>query len=122
VAKTRFDAVRAAGRHLAGVEEGIYFGTPALKVHGKMFVCIASHRSAEPDTLVALVGADTRQALIDEWPDLYYVTDHYIGHPSVLVRLRQITPDALRDVVDAAYWYVSRIARGAPRRRRARRE
>jgi hypothetical protein len=108
---------------LADVEECTYFGTPALKVGGRMFVCMASHRSAEPATLVAVVGGETREALIAERPDVYYVTDHYIGHPSALVRLRRIEADALRDVVGAAYRYVSRIVssqrssrRGARRR------
>jgi hypothetical protein len=73
-----------------------------------MFVCLASHSSAEPNTLVALVGTETRAALIAEWPDVYYVTDHYVGYPSVLVRLGRIKPEALKDLVAAAYWYVEK--------------
>ena len=105
---SNFEAVRAAARGLPEVEESTYFGTSALKIRGRMFVCLASHRSAEPDTLVALVGAETRAALIAEWPDLYYVTDHYIGYPSVLVRLRRIESEALKDLVGAAYRYVEK--------------
>jgi len=103
-----FEAVRSAARGLPAVEETTYFGTSALKVRGRMFVCMASHRSAEPDTLVALVGAETRAALIAEWPDVYYVTDHYVGYPSVLVRLRRIKSEALKDLVAAAYRYVAK--------------
>ena len=74
----------------------------------KRTACLASHRSAEPDTLVALVGAETRAALIAEWPDVYYVTDHYVGYPSVLVRLRRIKAEALKDLVAAAYRSVAK--------------
>jgi hypothetical protein len=119
--ETAFEDVRAAASDLADVEETIYYGTPALKVRGRMFVCIASHRSAEPGTLVAVVGADTRDALIGESSDVYYVTDHYIGHPSVLVRLSRIGANALKDVVEAAYRYVLRHTRPASKNRAARR-
>jgi hypothetical protein len=41
-----FAAVEAIGRALPDVEVTTAWGQPALKVHGKMFVCIASHKSA----------------------------------------------------------------------------
>jgi hypothetical protein len=41
-------------------------GQPALKVHGKMFVCIASHKSAEPNSLVVMMAVADREALVDE--------------------------------------------------------
>jgi hypothetical protein len=107
-----FDAVRAAARSLADVEECLYYGKPALKVHGKMFVCMASHRSAEPDTLVARMDMTARDMFIAEQPDVYYLTDHYVGYASVLVRLSRISGDALRDVVHSAYRFMAR--RGSP--------
>lgn len=48
--KITFDTVREMGLALAGAEEGTTYGTPALKVGGRMFAYIASHRSTEPDT------------------------------------------------------------------------
>jgi hypothetical protein len=39
------------------------------------------------------------------------VTDHYVGYPSVLVRLSRIDPDALRDLLGMAYKIVTRNAR-----------
>jgi hypothetical protein len=41
-------------------------GQPALKVHGKMFVCIASHKSAEPNSLVVIMGFADRDALVED--------------------------------------------------------
>jgi hypothetical protein len=101
-----FDMVREIGRVLPGVEESTHFGQPALKIRGIMFACLASHRSAEPGSLVVLVGFPRRQELIDEAPDVYYLTEHYVGHPSVLVRLDKIQQDALRGLLLGALQFV----------------
>src|SRR5262245_19163055 len=105
--RSSFDAVRAAARSLPDVEECLYYGKPALKVHGDMFVCMASHSSAEPDSLVVRMDMDARDACIAEQPDVYYVTDHYRGYSAVLVRLPRVGRDALRDLVRGAYRFVS---------------
>ena len=46
------DAVRAIGRSLPDVEETTSWGAFALKVRGKMFVCSAINKQAEPNSLV----------------------------------------------------------------------
>jgi hypothetical protein len=104
---SRFKLVESIGRTLPDVEVTTTWGKPALKVRGKMFVCIASHKSAEPDTLVVMMDFAARDALIEEDPDTYYLKDHYVGYPCVLVRLSRIHPDALRDLVVGAHRYVS---------------
>src|SRR5262245_41620923 len=68
-----------------------------------MFACMASHKSAEPNTLVVLVGFDQRDALIASDPETYYLKDHYLNYPSVLARLSRIRPDALRDLLLKAW-------------------
>ena len=106
-----FAAVAAIGRTLPDVEVTTTWGKPALKVRGRMFVCIASHRSAEPDTLVVMMDIADREALLEEAPDVYYLTEHYVGHPCVLVRLRAVSNDALRGLVVGAHRYVGRRRR-----------
>jgi hypothetical protein len=110
-----FDDVRAAAAGLAGITHVEYYGKPALKVGGTMFVCLASHRSAEPNSLVVRMDFDLREALLAEQPDVYYVTDHYIGYSSVLVRLSRVTLAALEDLVASAYRFVV-STRGVKRR------
>jgi hypothetical protein len=44
----------------------------------------------------ARVGFDDRAELLAAAPDIYYVTDHYLGYTTVLVRLSRVTPDVLR--------------------------
>jgi len=113
-----FKKVRAAAAALTDVEETTSWGAPALKVHGKMFVCQAINKEAEPNTLVVCMDLAQRDALIEEDPDIYYLKDHYVDYPCVLVRLSRVHPDALRDLVQTAYRFVSATAskRRAPRR------
>jgi hypothetical protein len=108
-----FDTVRKIGLALPGVEESTAYGSPALKVHGKLLACLPSHRSAEPGSLVARVDFDDRAKLLTADPDVYYVTDHYVGYTSVLVRLARIHRDVLRDLLGMAYKFVTPTA--APR-------
>jgi hypothetical protein len=89
------------------VEEGTAYGSPALKVRGKMFACIPSHRSAEPDSLVIRIDFDRREELIAADPKTYYLKDHYLGYPCVLVRLTRIRRDELRDLLLMAWRFVS---------------
>jgi hypothetical protein len=102
-----FDVVRAFGLALPDVEESTTYGTPSLKVRGKMFACIASHKSAEPNTLVVRVPFDQRDELIAADPVTYYLTDHYVGYASVLVRLARVDPDALRDLLLTAWRFAN---------------
>jgi hypothetical protein len=108
---SRFKLVEAIGRTLPDVEVTTTWGQPTLKVRGKMFVCIASHKSAEPDTLVVMMDFADRDALIEEDPATYYLKDHYVGYPCVLVRLARVHPDALPDLVIGAHRYVSEKSR-----------
>jgi hypothetical protein len=48
-----------------------------------------------------------RDALIEDDPDTYYLKDHYVNYPCVLVRLSSVSADALRDLVAGAYRFVS---------------
>jgi hypothetical protein len=110
VKRTGFEAVRAIGAALPDVEVTTTWGAPTLKVRGRMFVCMAVHRSAEPNTLVVRMDFAQRDALIEEEPTTYYLKEHYVDYPCVLVRLSRVHPDALRDLVQSAYRFVSAMA------------
>jgi hypothetical protein len=108
-----FDTVRRIGLALPGVEESTAYRVPVLKVHGKLLAGVPANRSAEPDSLVVRMDFDDRAELLAADPDVYYVTDHYVGYTAVLVRLSRVTPDVLRDLLGMAYKFVTRKA--APR-------
>jgi len=103
----RFAAVEAIGRPLPDVEVTTAWGQPALKVHGKMFECIASHKSAEPNSLVVMMAFADRDALVEDDPATYYLKKRYLNHPCVLVRLTRIRLDTLRDLVVGAHRFVN---------------
>jgi hypothetical protein len=110
-----FDTVREIALTMPGVEEGTAFGSPALKVTGKMMVCVPTHRSAEPDSLLVRMSIEDRDALLSEAPDVYYVKEHYLGYPCVLVRLSRVDRNVLSGLLGMAHKFVGKAA--APRRR-----
>ena len=113
--RTSFKIVESIGRTLPDVEVTTTWGQPTLKVRGKMFVCIASHKSAEPNTLVVMMDFDDRVALVAEDPATYYLKEHYVNYPCVLVRLSRVHADALRDLVTGAHRFMS-AKKKAPRK------
>jgi hypothetical protein len=102
-----FKAVESIARALPDVEVTTSWGQPSLKVRGRMFACMAAHKSAEPNSLVVMMDFPDRDALLEDAPDTFYVKEHYVNYPCVLVRLSRIHPDALRDLVAGAHRYVS---------------
>jgi hypothetical protein len=114
-----FDTVRKIGLTLSGVEASTAWGAPALKVRGKLLACVPTHHSAEPGSLMVRVDFDDRAELLAAAPDVYYVTDHYLGYSAVLVRLSRVTPDVLRDLLGMAHKFVTaNNARRLPSRSR----
>ena len=105
--KVTFDTVREVGLALPDVEESTMHGSPALKVRGKLLACMAVHRSAEPESLALRVDFDVRAGLLAEAPETYYLTEHYLDHPVVLVRLSQVRIEQLRDLLGAAWRFVT---------------
>ena len=116
-----FDTVRNIGLALPGVEESTAYGSPALKLQGKLLAAIAMNRSVEPGTLGVTVGFDDRAELLAADPDVYYVTEHYVPYNIVLVRLSRVDADVLRDLLGMAYKFLMRKAAPRPpgRKRRA---
>ena len=98
-----FAAVRAVGLTLPGIEAATrYDGSPVLKAGGCFVAGLATHRSAEPGTLVVRMDVDEREWLIADAPTTYYLTDYYRSYPLVLARLAQLDREALRDLLSVS--------------------
>jgi hypothetical protein len=104
---------------LPDVEESSLHGAPSLKVSGRLLTCPAIHSSAESNSLVVRIGFDQRAELMAAEPGIYYVTDHYLKHPAVLVRLGQIDQNSLRNLLELAWRFVS--SKSTAKRRSSRR-
>lgn len=114
-----FDRVIRVGLTLPGVESATkYDGSPRLQLGGCFMAGLATHPSAEPDTLIVRADLEERQLLLEEAPETYYVTDYYRRLPVVLVRLSRIGGEALRDVLSSSHRLTQRKARPARSRSR----
>jgi hypothetical protein len=118
--RSDFDLVRKLARELDGIKESTIHGNPSLKVRGKLLTCIPVHKSAEPRSLAVRIDFDHRAELIAAAPDVYYLTDHYVNYPIVLVRLSRIEPDALKDLLGVAWSFVT--AKSSSERRAIRKD
>jgi hypothetical protein len=105
-----YDDVRKIGLSFPNVEEGTSYGTPALKVGKNFFVRLRE----EGDVIVLPMPFEHREAMMAEDPDVYYITDHYLNYEYVLVRLKKVKKDALRELLMGAYKKVS-TRRARPR-------
>jgi len=115
-----FDTVREIGLAFPSVEESTAYGSPALKVRGKIMACMAINRSAEPGSLGVWVDFDDRVELLEADPDVFYVTDHYAPYNVVLVRLPRVTRDVSRDLLGMAHKFVTRNVEPRPPARKRR--
>lgn len=113
-----FTAVETIGRSLPNVEVSTAYGKPALRVGGKMFACMTSHKSAEPNTLAVMMDFGDRDALIEDDPNTYYLKPHYVNYPCVLVRLSRVRADALHDLIVGAHRFVNGKPKGTRTKRR----
>jgi hypothetical protein len=105
-----FDTVRALGLALPNVVDGTAYGSPALKLGGKLLACIPTNKSAEANSLVVHIDLEHRAELLRHHSDIYYITDHYAPHATVLVRLSKITRSDLNELLRDACRFVMRSA------------
>jgi hypothetical protein len=94
-----FQTVRDAARALPGVEDGVSYGTAALKVRGKLLVRLKE----DGESFVLKIDFDARDILMRAAPETFYITDHYRGYPAVLVRLATLDPAELPALLEQAW-------------------
>jgi len=90
-----FDTVRQIAKTLPGAEELTSYGTPAFKVKGKLFA--RQHQDGE--SLVVGVSFEEREEMMSAAPEKFYITNHYLNSPWMLVRLSKVRPDELHDLL-----------------------
>jgi len=96
-----WDDVVRIGTSFPEMEEGTWFGTPALKLAGKGGIC---RLRTDPDALVLRVAdMGEREALLQGQPDAFFSTPHYDGYPYVLVRLEKVDPVELAELIEEAW-------------------
>jgi hypothetical protein len=94
-----FGVARRMALALDHAEEVSSYGTPGFKVDGVLFARL--HQSL--DALVVRMDFEQRAALMEADPETYFITDHYLNYEWILVRLDRVDPDALQDLLRAAW-------------------
>src|ERR1700691_5480912 len=101
------DSVFEIGLTLPDVKESPYYGARALKLNGQMVACTPVNKSAEGNSAVVAMNFEQRAALLRKHPSLYYVTDHYVPHPAMLIRLSKISRVELTRILRVAWKFAA---------------
>jgi len=116
-----FDDIDEVVAALPATERATAYGHRAWRVKKRMLVWERPLRKADLEALGPaapegdIIGIRTgevsdKDELIAAFPEVFFTTPHFDGHPAVLARLEALPVDVLQDLV-AAEW-----ARSAPKR------
>jgi hypothetical protein len=81
---------------LTNVLEGRSHGMPSYLVNGRFF---ARFRDADTVLVLQLATIGERDVLMELDPAAFFFTEHYRNYPAVLVRLVEVVPALLAEVV-----------------------
>jgi hypothetical protein len=98
-----FATVCARALELPGVEVGTSYGTPALKVRGKLLVRLKE----DGETCVVRTDPAARDMLLAADPAVFFLTDHYRNAPYVLMRMAAVDSAQLVDLLEHAWLEVA---------------
>src|SRR5262245_29503489 len=91
--------VRQLALAFTGVEEGLSYGTPGFRVRGKFLARLWE----DGETLVVQCGDYERDFRMKADPETFFVTEHYRGYHTVLVRLARVRKADLHAVLEEAW-------------------
>ena len=89
---------------LPGAEVSTSYGTPSVKVRGKI---LSRWRTEAEGGLAIRCDFLDRQILLQTQPEVFFLTDHYLDYPMVLVRLEKATRNVLVDVTERGWRLVA---------------
>ena len=87
-----------------GAEASTSYGTPAVKVRGKI---LSRWRTEAEGALAIRCDFLDRQILLQMQPTVFFLTDHYVNYPMILMRLEEASRPLLLDVVERAWRLVA---------------
>jgi len=89
---------------LPGTEASTSYGTPAVKVRGKI---LSRWRTEAEGALAIRCDFLDRQILLHAQPDVFFLTDHYLNYPMILMRIEKVSREVLMDMVERAWRLVA---------------
>lgn len=98
-----------------GVVEGRSYGMPSFLLHGRF---LARFRDDDTVLVVQLATIGERDVLMELDERSFFFTDHYRNYPAVLVRLAEVPPALLGDVLKESWKHVAALPPKRPRAKR----
>ncbi|MFT3934845.1 MAG: MmcQ/YjbR family DNA-binding protein [Chitinophagaceae bacterium] len=89
--------VGAIATQLPGVEAGTSYGTPAFKVKGKLFARL------KEDGKTLVIYTNEREKWMKQNPAIYFITDHYLNYPNMLVDIAAVPQKDLKALLKASW-------------------
>jgi hypothetical protein len=102
MANTWQDVVAIAMR-FPEVEETTSYGTPSLKVRGKLFARYRTEKTETPYLLMLRCDPGQKDFLLQTGDPAFATEPHYDGYPGILIDLERIERDHLVDLVEDAW-------------------
>jgi hypothetical protein len=79
-------------------------GTPSVRVYGKL---LSRWRTEAECGLAIRCDFLDRQIMLQARPDVFFLTDHYVNYPMVLVRMEKASVAILKDVAERGWRFVA---------------
>src|SRR5881628_4211329 len=89
---------------LPNVSEGRSYGMPAFLLNGRF---LARFRDGDTVLVLQLATIGERDVLMELDPRAFFFTEHYRNYPAVLVRLAEVPPALLSDVLRESWSHVA---------------
>src|SRR6266567_5996380 len=88
---------------LPNVTEGRSYGMPSFLLNRRF---LARFRDDDTVLVLALASISERDVLMELDPRAFFFTEHYRNYPAVLVRLAEVPPALLSDVLRESWSHV----------------
>lgn len=97
------ETVRQVALALPETVERPSYGTPGFFVKKKLFARMLE----DGDRVVIKMDFDQREVLIQSKPEAYFITDHYLNYPMMIVRLSKVSKSTLKELLQGAWEHAS---------------
>jgi hypothetical protein len=79
------------------------YGTPGLYVASKFMARLRERDQGSDVMVLKPIHEDEQQFLIETSPDAFFLTDHYRGYPTVLIRLSKVQCGQLAELIEGCW-------------------
>ena len=81
------------------MKSGNLLGKGSRRLKGKLLARLKE----DGETLVVKIDFDTQEILMQADPETFFLTDHYVGWPTILVRLARVDRDDLARLLEDSW-------------------